>query len=155
MMPLDPYRDSRMVVCAGTLVSRRDVVALEQSSRRAFLAMRRVSEARERGEMRDADDDDGVGFSPGYTLRNRRQQRNAGGYGSGRRRDAWVTGRSEGGFRSGGEGVEEAARGRTRRFLPSVELMDRELEAIRRADSAMREEQLAQVGGYLKLAEYK
>lgn len=144
MVPLDSYRDSRMVVRAGTLVSRGDVATLEQSSRRTLRAMRRVSEAREKVE-REYADDNGLGFSPGYLTHNRRQQTRACGYGS-RHRNAWVTGRSEEGFRSGRQDTEEAARGRARRMFPSVELMDRELEAIRRADSAMRDEELAQVG---------
>lgn len=40
---------------------------------------------------------------------------------------------------------DEAMLTRIKRSLPSLQLMDRELEAIRRADEAMRDEQLAQV----------
>ena len=40
---------------------------------------------------------------------------------------------------------EEVGIDRIKRLLPSVESMSRELRAIRKADAAMREEQLAQV----------
>lgn len=147
MVPLDPYRDSRMVVRAGTLVSRRDVATLEQSSERTFRAMRRVSEAREKVD-REYAEEDGPGSSPGHLTHDHRgKKQNTSGYRS-RHRNAWVTGESKAGFGSGGMDAEEAVRGRMRRMLPSVELMERELEAIRRADSAMRDEELAQVGHF-------
>lgn len=115
---------------AGTLVSRKDVMAVERSSRRAFFAIRRASETRTK-EERLADK---IASSPPGG--SRQQTRDDG---VRRGRCAWVTGSQELGAQ------DEGDRDRLRRCLPSVESMDRELDAIRRADAAMRKEQLAQV----------
>ena len=139
LLPLDPYRASRTVVRGGTVVSGRDAVAVEHSSRRAAYSLRRASEARAMTE------------GHGTTLissqgRDRPSPQ--------RRRQRCGSERSLGGDRDGGwttSGAlldvqeDERWRDRIRRALPSVKGMDREIEAIRRADEAMREEQLAQV----------
>lgn len=152
MLPLDPFRGSRTVVRAGTVVSRRDAAAAERSSRRAALFVRRASEARPTAERHTADDGTGLTISsPGRGHRGKqqpqgRQTRGSSNFGGGSnlagdRDEPWTT--------SGVllDAEEEERWGHTtRRFLPSVASIDRELGAIRRADAAMREEQLAQVG---------
>lgn len=151
MLALDPYCGSRTVVRAGTVVSSRDAEAAEHSSRRAASRVRRASEARAITEGHGA----AVASSPGRDQLRRKQwrwqgrrqgrwQHTRGGEGSlaGDREDGWMT---SGTLLDVQEG--ERWRDRIRRSLPSVEGMDRELEAIRKADEAMREEQLAQVWG--------
>lgn len=154
MLPLDPFRSSRTVVRAGTVVSLRDSAAAERSSRRAAFNVRRASKARITAE-RHAADAAVLGISsPGRGHRGKQQQRqrqrqgrrtrsssNNGANLGDDRNDAWTT-----------SGVlpdpdeEERRVHAIRRFLPSVASIDRELEAIRRADATMREQQLAQVG---------
>lgn len=137
MVPLDPYRASLTVVRAGTLVSREDAAEAERSSRHAHRAVRWASEARAAAETTLAGAemalfpaDRGQCLGRGETPRR----------GGGRRgRDAWVVGAGD------GSRQEEVGIDRMKRLLPSVERMSRELRAIRKADAAMREEQLAQV----------
>lgn len=147
MLPLDPYRGSRTVRRAGTVVSRRDAAAAEQSSRRAALSVRRASEARALTEghgttlasSRERDQ-----LSRRQWRRWRRQTSGSDGSLSDDRGDGWTDGWTTSGTLLDIQ-EDERWRDRIRHFLPSVENMGRELEAIRRADEAMREEQLAQV----------
>ena len=136
MVPLDPYRSPLTVVRAGTLVSRKDAAGVERSSRHARRAVRWASEAQAAAETPLADAEMAscpAGrelWGPGETPHR----------GGGRRgRDAWVVGAED------GNRQEEVGIDRMKHLLPSVERMSRELRAIRRADAAMREEQLAQV----------
>lgn len=143
MLPLDPYRRSRTVVRAGTVVSGRDAAAAEHSSRRAAFRLRRASEARASTEGRGTTLASSRGRdqpSRQQWRRWRRQSRGSDRSLSGDRNDGWTT---SGTLLDVQE--DERWRDRIRRCLPSVKGMDRELEAIRRADEAMREEQLAQV----------
>ncbi|CAN0223652.1 unnamed protein product, partial [Ectocarpus sp. 12 AP-2014] len=143
LLPLDPYRGSRTVVRAGSLVSRRDAAAAEVSSRRAALVNRRASESRVAAERHTAEDAPASFSSPGHGRRGKQRRRtrgvDVGSLGGGGQGHGWAT--------SGAtqEEDEELRGDRIRRFLPSVESMGRELEAIKRADAAVREEQLAQV----------
>lgn len=143
LLPLDPYRGSRTVVRAGSLVSRRDAAAAEVCSRRAALVNRRASESRVAAERHTAEDVPTAFSSPGRGHRGKQRRRtrgvDVGSLGGGVQGYGWTT--------SGAiqEEDEELRGDRIRRFLPSVESMGRELEAIKRADAAMREEQLAQV----------
>lgn len=133
LLPLDPYRGSRTVVRAGSLVSSRDAAAAEISSRRAALVNQRAFKARVTAERHTAEDMPTSFSSPGYGHRSKQRRRTrGGGY-------EWTTSTAI------HEEDEELQEDKVRRFLPSVESMGRELEAIRRADAAMREEQLAQV----------
>eukprot|EP00752_Nemacystus_decipiens_P001572 g1533.t1 len=143
MLPLDPYRGSRTVVRAGTVVSGRDAAATEHSSRRAAFRLRRASEARATTEGRGrtlALSREHDQPSQQQWRRWRRQSRGSNRSLSGDRNDGWTT---SGTLLDVEE--DERWRDRIRRCLPSVKDMGRELEAIRRADEAMREEQLAQV----------
>lgn len=153
MLPLDPFRGSRMVVRAGTVAARRDVVAAERSSRRAALAARRASEARPTAKRHAADETASGISSPGRGHRGKQQQRQ--GRRQGRQTYGGNSGRNLDGDRDDtwttsdvllDEEKDERWGHTLRRFLPSVASIDRELEAIRKADAAMREEQLAQVG---------
>ncbi|CAM9253636.1 unnamed protein product, partial [Hapterophycus canaliculatus] len=146
LLPLDPYRDSRTVVRAGTLVSLRDAAAAERASRRAAFCIRRASEERVAAERRATDENALLPFS-GSRHRGQRRRR--------RRQTRGADGKNLGDLRSSGfkastvflddEEADEQWRDSTGQLLPSVENMGRELEAIRMADAAMREEQLAQV----------
>lgn len=146
MLPLDPYRDSRTVVLAGTLVSLRDAATAERASRRAALCIRRASEERVAAEKVASNEKALFSFRGsryrGRHQRSRRQTQGADGAGPG---GGQSSGLSPSGLLVGAEEEEERWTARTVRLLPSVENMERELEAIRRADVAMREEQLAQV----------
>lgn len=129
--PLDPYRASRTVTRAGTLAARRDVVRVEWASRKAFFALQAASEARGQVERKAGGPPLSLNF--GWSRRGCRRDGSM-------HRDSWDTGRAATVIDDAW--VEEH---RLKNMLPSVELMDRELAAIRRADEAMREEQLAQV----------
>ena len=136
MAPLDPCRGPLTVVRAGTLVSRRDAAEVERSSCHACRTVRWVSEVREAGEKLA---DEMASRSPddrGYRGRREYVRRRRGRRG----RDAWVVANEDDANRE-----DDAKMDRIKRLLPSVESMSRELRAIRRADAAMREEQLAQV----------
>lgn len=136
MVPLDPYRGPLTVLRAGTLVSRKDAAEVERSSRHALRAIRWASEARTAAERRLAENEM-ASCPPGRGHWGRGEILHRG---SGRRgRDAWVVGVEDANER------EEVGIDRIKRLLPSVESMSRELRAIRKADAAMREEQLAQV----------
>eukprot|EP00903_Cladosiphon_okamuranus_P016531 g15251.t1 len=119
-----------------------DAAAAEHSSRRAAYSLRRASEARAitEGQGKTLISSGGRDQPSRQEWRRwRRRTRGSDRSLSGDRNDGWTT--------SGTLlDVEEDERRceRIRSFLPSVEGMDRELEAIRRADRAMREEQLAQ-----------
>lgn len=132
--PLDPYRSSCVVARAGTLVPRRDVAHLEQAARKSSVAMRMASKARRRVDSAS----EGLSVPPPY--HRRKNEIKLGTKEGGARRDDWNQDSSHAGRKDGW--MEER---RIQLLLPSVELMDRELEAIRRADKAMREEELAQV----------
>lgn len=143
MLPLDPYRGSRTVARAGTVVSSRDAAAAEHSSRRAAFLLRRASEARAATEGRGKTVSSSRGRDQPSRQQWRRWRRQSGGGGGslgGDRNDGWTT---SGTLLDVQE--DERWRDRIRRCLPSLKSMDRELEAIRRADEAMRKEQLAQV----------
>lgn len=130
MAPLDRYRASRTVVRAGTLVSRADVATVERSSRQALLAVRRASEAHITTGKRS---NQAASSPPSRGPHRCRQTRDGGG------RADWVeVGKAV-------DSEERAGREKLRRLLPSMESIDKELHAIRKADSAMRQEQLAQV----------
>lgn len=133
MNSFDPYGGARAVARAGTLVSRKDAATVERSSRRAFLAIRRASQARVSTETSS---DEHLSSTSIRGHRRRRYNRNIG---KCRGRRAWVTGSGAGGNRERGAG------GLLKRLLPTMERVDRELHAIRKADSAMKKEQLAQV----------
>lgn len=129
--PLDPYRASRTVMRAGTLVARHDVVRMERASRKAFVALRAAFKARRQVERESGRNSSSLNFDrSGGALKRI----------GGMRRDCLDSG---GGFTAMDDTwVEEY---RLKDMIPSMELMGKELKAIRRADKAMREEQLAQV----------
>lgn len=140
MLALDPYRGSRTVVHAGTVASGRDAAAAEHSSRRAAFSVRRASEARATTQGHETALVSSPGRGQSSLQRRRRQTRGGDRSLGGNRNDGWTTSGTLLDIQE-----DERWRNRIRRFLPSVEGMDRELEAIRKADEAMREEQLAQV----------
>lgn len=136
MIPLDPYRSTRTIVRAGTLVSRRDAAVVERASRRVVYALRSVSRSRVKarnGYCRS--------WSP-QTRCGRGGWRDTSGQAHYHRssRAVWAS------LRGDEAKVEEQLdQHKINGLLPSVKSMERELNAIKRADSAMREEQLAQV----------
>ncbi|CAN0094992.1 unnamed protein product, partial [Laminaria digitata] len=146
MVPLDPYRGPLTVVRAGTLVSRRDAAEVERASRHA---QRKAAEKRPADdEMASSSSSSSSSCSPGRGYHHQgwgesSSTRGGGGGGHRRDRDAWVVAGVVKDANNGRDGVVEIDR--MKRLLPSVESMGRELRAIRRADAAMREEQLAQV----------
>lgn len=144
--PLDPYRASRMVTRAGTLVSRRDVEAVECAARLALQANRRASRARRRT----------AGSCSPENVRQRLRYR------EGRRRQRWhqIHSRDHDTERGtwtatnaddhcvSNENRDDDAefdRELLKILLPSTRSICAEVVAIRKADSAMREEQRAQV----------
>lgn len=149
MLPLDPYRSSRTIVRAGTAVSLRDAAAAERASRGAARYIRRASEARAGTERFAAGDTAPVFSSPdrgrGWGEQRRPRQKRGG--------DGETFGGDRKDFRIRSGTVldvheeEERWDDKIRRSLPSVAVIERELKAIKRADAAMREEQLAQVHG--------
>lgn len=138
MLPLDPYRSSRTVVRAGTAVSLSDAAAAEHSSRRAALYIRRAAEARAGMARRAAGETAPMFSSPGRGRRWGKQQQD-------RQRHSRNDFRTTSGTALDVHEEEERWGDKIRRFLPSVESIEWELRAIKRADAAMREEQLAQV----------
>lgn len=136
MIPLDPYRSTRTIVRAGTLVSRRDAAVVERASRMVVYALQSVSRSRLKAR-------DGYRRSWSHQTscgRGRWRDTSGGAHCHRSSRAAWAS-------LSGDEAEveEQLDYDKISGLLPSVKSMERELNAIKRADFAMREEQLAQV----------
>ena len=133
MVPLDSFRGTRTVMLASTLVSRRDAEAVERSSRKAYYALQLASQL-----QRGVDNGTFPASSPKMSsLRGGLRGTRGGDLGG--CRPAWSA------LSEGARAGEHNEREIIRCLLSSVASMEQELSAIKRADSAMREEQLAQV----------
>lgn len=136
MIPLDPYRSTRTIVRAGTLVSRRDAAVVECASRRVVYALRSVSRSRVKASN---------GYCRSWSPQTRCgrggwQDKNGRVHDHCSSRPVWSLLRGD-----EAEVDEQLDQNKVSGLLPSVKGIERELNAIKRADSAMREEQLAQV----------